>query len=113
MNHDRRTAFINGLLELAAFLTENPDLPIGQSLALYHFPRHDTDADLYAEIDEIAARLGTPIDHEDSPHGHYATSRFFGPVEYRAVAIPARARALHDAETSYHGCIDPDPTPAT
>lgn len=112
MTTDHHRALINGLLDLAAFLEEHPDLPVSPSLTLHHFSRQDSDADQRAEIDQIAARVGSPIDYEDSPYGHYATSVFFGPVEYRAVAISAAARARHAAESSYHGCVQPDPAPA-
>ncbi|MDX3110583.1 hypothetical protein [Nonomuraea angiospora] len=69
---------------------------------------HHTDAEKCADIDQIAARIGSTIDQADIPYGHYSTSRFFGPVEYRAVAILAAARARHDAEASYRGCVQPD-----
>lgn len=106
--HDHRRALINGLLNLAVFLETHPDVPASSSFTLYHFPKHDNDDDLRAEVDGIAARVGSDIDFGDSPYGHYATSVFFGPVEYRAVAILAAARARHDAESSYRGCIEPD-----
>ncbi|MGW0807178.1 hypothetical protein [Nonomuraea sp. NPDC002799] len=110
MTRDHRSALINGLLDLAAFLETHPDLPASSSVTLHHFPKQDNDTDLRAEIDQIATRVGSPIDFEDSPYGHYATSVFFGPVEYRAVAILAAARERHDAEASYRGCIQPDNT---
>ncbi|MGI5285813.1 hypothetical protein ACQEVF_21075 [Nonomuraea polychroma] len=113
MTHDHRTALINGLLGLAAFLQDHPDVPTPRSLTLHHFPRQDSDAEQCAEIDQIAARIEAPITYSGDHSGHYATSRFFGPVEYRAVAILAAARARYDAETTYRGCIEPDPVPAT
>ncbi|MEU8321186.1 hypothetical protein AB0C33_22785 [Nonomuraea sp. NPDC048881] len=108
MTHDPRTALINGLLDLAAFLEAHPDVPVTTSVTVDHFPRHHTDAEKCADIDQIAARIGSTIDQADIPYGHYSTSRFFGPVEYRAVAILAAARARHDAEASYRGCVQPD-----
>ncbi|NJP96625.1 hypothetical protein HCN51_45570 [Nonomuraea sp. FMUSA5-5] len=105
---DHRRALINGLLNLAIFLETHPDVPVSSNLTLHHFPNHDNDDDLRAEIDQIAARVGSQIDFEDSPYAHYATSVSFGPVEYRAVAILAAAQARHDAEDSYRGCIDPN-----
>ncbi|GAA3695407.1 hypothetical protein GCM10022224_071340 [Nonomuraea antimicrobica] len=113
MTHDHRTALINGLLDLAAFLEAHPDVPVSSSVTVHHFPDQASDADQRAEIDQIAALIGSQIDREDSPYGHYATSRLFGPVEYRAVAVLAAARARHDADNSYRGCIQPDPAPAT
>ncbi|MGW2152264.1 hypothetical protein [Nonomuraea sp. NPDC001699] len=113
MTNDRRIALINGLVDLAAFLEAQPDVPVSSSVTVHHFTDQASDADQRAEIDQIAALVGSDIDYEDSPYGHYATSRLFGPVEYRAVAILAAARARHAAEASYRGCIQPDPTPAT
>ncbi|GAA3569674.1 hypothetical protein GCM10022419_058220 [Nonomuraea rosea] len=110
MTSNHRSALINGLLDLAAFLEAHPDLPVSSCVTLHHFPKQDDDAGLRAEIDQIAARIGSEIDFEDSPYGHYATSVFFGPVEYRAVAVLAAARARHDAEASYYGYIQPDHT---
>ncbi|WP_433220462.1 hypothetical protein [Microtetraspora malaysiensis] len=113
MTNDHRTALINGLLDLATFLETHPDVPVPFSVTVHHFPDRTSDPDQCNEIDQIAALVGSDIDYEDSPYGHYAISRLFGPVEYRAVAILTAARARHDAETSYRGCIQPDPTPAT
>jgi hypothetical protein len=39
-----------------------------------------------AEIDATAALLG--VTARKTPCGHYVATRSFGPVEYRAVAIP-------------------------
>ncbi|MFI0425225.1 hypothetical protein [Spongiactinospora sp. 9N601] len=63
-----------------------------------------------AAIDQIAARIGTPADIEDPDGGHYSTSIHFGPVEYKALAIFADARARYAAETRYSGCVRPDHT---
>ena len=41
-----------------------------------------------AEIDATAARLG--VNAHLTAGGHYVAARFFGPVEYRAVAIPRK-----------------------
>ena len=47
---------------------------------------------MFAEIDTIAELIGSTAGDEGSPNGHYSTVRSFGPVQYRAVAIPYRAR---------------------
>ena len=47
---------------------------------------------MFAEIDVIAEQIGTTASDADSPAGHYSASRDFGPVQYRAVAIPHSAR---------------------
>ncbi|MGI5286565.1 hypothetical protein ACQEVF_24950 [Nonomuraea polychroma] len=113
MTRNRRTDLINGLLDLAAFLEAHPEVPVSSHVVVHHFPEYDSDADMRAEIDQIAAHVGSRIDFEDSPYGHYATTVCFGPVEYRAVAVLNAARLRHAAERSYWGCIEPDPAPAT
>ncbi|MEU1388500.1 MULTISPECIES: hypothetical protein [unclassified Nonomuraea] len=105
---DHRRELINGLLNLAIFLETHPDVPAPPGVTLHHFPDHEADEDMRADIDQIAALIGSPIEFEDSPYGHYATSVHFGPVEYRAVAILAAAKARHDALNSYRDCIQPD-----
>ncbi|MER6946531.1 hypothetical protein ABT294_21105 [Nonomuraea sp. NPDC000554] len=111
MPYNHRDAFITGLYELADFLEANPDIPAPTRGAVHHFPLSGTDDEQRAAIDQIAARLGAPVDEDDTPYGHYATSRFFGPIEYRAVAIPGTSRARHAADASYYGCVLPDPDP--
>ncbi|WP_091097607.1 hypothetical protein [Nonomuraea pusilla] len=98
---DDRTALVHGLIDLAVFLVANPDLPVTASVTARYIADGDDDAELRAEIDRIAARLGTAIDEADLPYGHYTTSISFGPVEYRAVAILAAARARYDAQNSH------------
>ncbi|MGW0594491.1 hypothetical protein [Streptosporangium sp. NPDC002607] len=109
---DHRAVVINGLLDLAAFLEANPGAPVPAFPKLLHFAA-GTDPDMCAEIDAIAELLGTAIDPGDIGYGHYRTSRAFGPVEYSAVGILARARARHDADSSYAGCVDPAPVPSS
>ncbi|GAA2846674.1 hypothetical protein GCM10010517_03430 [Streptosporangium fragile] len=111
---DRRTAFITGLRDLAAFLEANPELPAPKASTLVtYFPDHATDAEMCAEIDRIAALCGTGIDADFLPYGHYVTTLSFGPVRYEATAILADARARHDALMSYHGCVTPDTNQTT
>ena len=71
------------------------------------FPADGPDEDGRAEIDRIAALLGTEIDDRTAEYGHYIASRVFGPVEYRAVSIPSRTRAYYDARNSYAGNVIP------
>ncbi|GAA3519026.1 hypothetical protein FHR32_005601 [Streptosporangium album] len=103
-----RAALIKGLHDLAAFLEANPEIPVPDFSGLHYFAR-GTDTEIRAEIDTIAALLGTETDADDPDHGHYRAVVTFGPVEYTAVGIPAASRARHVADTSYAGCIDPDP----
>jgi hypothetical protein len=84
----QRQALISGLRELADFLERNPEVPVPSYPTVYTFPSNGGWAGMRAEIDAIAARLGA-IAHETGT-GHYVAARFFGPVEYRAVAIPPK-----------------------
>ena len=47
---------------------------------------------MFAEIDTIAELIGSTASDTDSPRGHYSAVRDFGPMQYRAVAIPHSAR---------------------
>ncbi|GAA2375972.1 hypothetical protein [Nonomuraea africana] len=105
---DDRTALITGLLDLAAFLEANPEVPVSLGTVTVHqFPTHGSDAEMCAQVDKVAAVLGTEIDPKDRPYGHYATGLDFGPVRYQFTAILAAARARRQADDSYRGCVDP------
>ncbi|WP_300609127.1 hypothetical protein [Trebonia sp.] len=80
-----RARFIAGLLGLAIFLEANPDVPAPLYTDVLVFPAAGTDAERCAEIDAIAARIGA---ESQTVCGHYIAARYFGPVQYRAVAIP-------------------------
>ena len=83
-----RQALISGLRELADFLETNPDVPAPAYTGVLVFPPSPSDEENRREVDVIAALIGSGT-RTYSTHRHYATSRWFGPVEYRAVAIPA------------------------
>ena len=51
---------------------------------------------MFAEVDAIASRIGVMASDAGSPAGHYSASRDFGPVQYRAVAIPHAARTTEN-----------------
>lgn len=104
---DHRTRLINGLIDLASLLEAHPDLPAPSSIDAYVFPERGTDDDMRAQIDQVAAQLGTQPASSPGERDHYGTCVTFGPVEYKAVAILAAARARSDAESSYYGHIDP------
>ncbi|WP_326829066.1 hypothetical protein OIE13_30590 [Streptosporangium sp. NBC_01810] len=106
-----RAALIKGLVDLATFLEANPTVPVPSFAGLTYFAR-GTDLDIRSEVDTIAALLDTEADPGDSEHDHYRACRTFGPVEYKAVGIFSAARARHRANTSYEGCITPDPVPS-
>lgn len=83
-----RNQLITGLLDLAVFLEAHPDIPAPHCADVLVFPADGTDDEQRAEIDAIAAQIG--VDAIESRSGHYSASRDFGPVQYRAVAIPSR-----------------------
>ena len=56
------------------------------------FTAEASDAEMFAEIDTIAGLIGLTASDDGSPNGHYSAIRSFGPVQYRAIAIPCRAR---------------------
>lgn len=83
-----RQALISGLRALADFLEGNPDVPAPAYTDVLVFPPPSPDAGKRHEIDVIASRVGSQTETTSSRR-HYQTSRRFGPVEYRAIAIPA------------------------
>jgi hypothetical protein len=85
-NADERGRLIAGLRALAEFLQDHPGVPAPRWVDVYVFPPRGTDEQMRAEIDQIAVRIGTVVT-DDADHGHHAASRYFGPVQYRAVAI--------------------------
>ncbi|MEV0581367.1 hypothetical protein [Nonomuraea sp. NPDC050310] len=103
MTPDRRTTIIDGLLDLAALLEANPDIPAPVSINVLVFPQHDTDEAMRAEVDRVAGRLGTEV----NPGDHYQTALDLGRVSYKVVAISAAATARYAAEASYYGHVDP------
>jgi hypothetical protein len=87
-NPAQRKELITGLRALADFLESNPDVPVPAYTDVLVFPPSASDAEKRREIDVIASRIGSGTEIYSS-YRHYQTSRRFGPVQYRAVAIPA------------------------
>jgi hypothetical protein len=81
-----RAALIGGFRALADYLEANPDVPAPVSTDVYTFAPNGGCEEMRAEINAIAALLGSQP-RETAGHQHYAVTRSFGPVEYRAVAI--------------------------
>jgi hypothetical protein len=90
-NSEERAGLTAGLRNLADFLDRNTGVPAPISTVVYVFP-DGSNAEMFAEIDVIAAQLGA-VARAESPRGHYTTVRYFGPVRYCAVAIP---NSTHD-----------------
>ena len=91
-NSEERDRLIAGLRALADFLDENRQVPAPRYTDLFVFPSRRTDAEMFAEIDTIAEQIGVTAGGNDNPADHYIAFRYFGPVQYRAVAIPHAAR---------------------
>jgi hypothetical protein len=87
-NTTEREALISGLRALADFLEHNQAVPAPRYIDVLVFPPGISDAGKRREIDAIATRIGSAA-RLVSSYRHYTTSRLFGPVEYRAVAIPS------------------------
>jgi hypothetical protein len=81
-----RAELIGGFRALADYLESNPAVPAPGYSAVYTFPPDGDWPAMCAEIDSIASRLGVIACR--SAGAHYLATRSFGPVEYRAVAIP-------------------------
>lgn len=91
-NSEERERLIAGLRELADFLDRNAQVPAPRYADLLVFPARGADAEMFAEVDVIAEQVGVTAAQNDTPDGHYIAYRDFGPVQYRAVAIPHTAR---------------------
>ncbi len=84
-----RGRLITGLRALAQFLSDHPEVPAPRWADVLVFPPDGTDGEKRAEIDVIAAHIGAaPL---ETVSGHYGVSLSFGPVQYRAVAIPGNS----------------------
>lgn len=90
---EERARLIAGLRELAEFLDQNPHVPAPRYADLLVFPPFASDAEMFAEIDAIAELIATTAESDGTPAGHYIATREFGPVQYRAIAIPEAARS--------------------
>ncbi len=97
-NSEESIRLIAGLHGLAEFLDQNPDVPAPPRTDLLVFPSTGSDAQMFAEIDAIAEQIGATASDADSPARHYSAVRDFGPVQYRAVAIPHSARRDESGE---------------
>jgi hypothetical protein len=85
-NPTERAHLIRGFRGLADYLESIPELPTPVYSTVYAFPTRGDWAGMCADIDTIAEFLRVPAGITGG--GHYVAVRAFGPVEYRAVAIP-------------------------
>ena len=95
-NSEGRERLIAGLRQLADFLARNPDVPVPRHIDVLVFPDRGSNEEMFAEIDVIAQQISAVASDADSPAGHYSAGRAFGPVHYRAVAIPHRDDANNE-----------------
>jgi hypothetical protein len=108
-----RAQTIAGLRALADFLEDNPSIPVREYGTEYTvFARREDDATERNEIDDIARALGQTVEDDTGDGGHYAVSKTFGRITYRAVHIPARQRTAHEALMSYAPAFHNDPAAA-
>jgi hypothetical protein len=101
VNHatsDERSQLVAGLRQLADFLEAKTEVPAPRWAEVYVFPLSPADDEMKCEIDSIAALIGSDVDDGTAEGLNYTTSRNFGPVQYRAVAIPSTGRHSDDGE---------------
>ncbi|WP_055480397.1 hypothetical protein [Sphaerimonospora mesophila] len=77
-----RAEFIAGLRRLAAFLADNPKVPVPTYGAEISVHAQGSDDDQRAAVDRVADLIGSPA----SDGIDYITARDFGPITYQAVA---------------------------
>jgi hypothetical protein len=101
-----RAELIRGLVELAAFVADHPELPLPH-LDGGIDPRGEDFAAEAAEVDRIAATLGSTAKFR-AGGGHYHTERMFGPVRVYALATTPENDAAYRAHMSYVDNVQPD-----
>jgi hypothetical protein len=101
MNHAtpiERSQFVAGLRQLADFLEARTDVPAPRWADVHVFAVSFTDDEMRREIDAVAALIGSEVDDGTAERLNYTASRNFGPVQYRAVAIPSTSRYANKDE---------------
>jgi len=88
-NAEQRKRLGAGLRALAEFIESSPGAPMPVTANVLVFPANGTREQMCAEIDAIAEAIGAET--RWTVGDHYSVSRHFGPVEYRAVAIPSKS----------------------
>ena len=85
-NASERSQLIAGLRDLAEYLESNPDVPAPGAGRLFTSFRPTAATTNSARKSTLSPRVSDAQPCEFAP-GHYVASRYFGPVEYRAIAI--------------------------
>ena len=104
-NH--RRAIITGLRQFADFLDLRPDIPLPLIVEISYHPLGRSDEEKRADIDAIAKFLGVTAVYEARGE-HYAASRLFGSVLYRAVTVSTKAMDEWSARKSYEHNVQLD-----
>lgn len=100
MNHatpEQRSQLIAGLRQLADFLEVRTEVPAPRWADVHVFPLSTTDDEMKHEIDDIASLIESDVNDGTGEGLNYTATRSFGPVEYRAVAIPSSHCACNNS----------------
>ena len=108
-----RTRFIAGLRQLADYLDANPDLPVPPYAITIDVYAGRTDNGGKAQVDSVAGQLGAHVRDDTANGGHYYTGRDFGYVRYDVVSVSDVSYRQYLADSSYQGCVTPDPEAAS
>lgn len=101
---EQRAQLVAGLRELADWYEQHPTMPVPSYPDFAHCVLTGDDKAGSAEVRKMARLLGV----KPYGNGHRVTAdRRFGAVAFRAFYVPCAEMALHQAETSYQGCIEP------
>jgi hypothetical protein len=111
-----RAATITGLRQLADWLESHPAVPAPEfdTRILCSIGGDDDDAGL-AEVQRVAAAVdGDPAVRAKgrSDSTHPGVKMVFGPIAYEVYYVVHDAMRRHYADSSYHGCVNPDPIEA-
>ena len=110
MTTDPRQRLIDGLRDLAAFLEQNPDLPVNGYASIDYCVDGDDDTTGLENLAAVADLAGVAVtDVGDRPvtaqTTHFYARRRFGPVAYEAAYITRREMADYSALMSYSGTV--------
>ncbi len=82
-----RTAFIQGLRELADFLTVNPNMPVRDTVEIQVCAAGATDDERRAFVDRAALAMGVEAFDPHNEGQHWQAGLRFGPIHLFALAI--------------------------
>lgn len=106
---ERRARVIDGLRQLATYLDEHPEVPVGIDPIIelgYAASALRADDEARAEVDRVADLIGAVP--ETSAHHTYSAAKTFGPARYRVFAIPKADMRRSDAHMTYADSVTPE-----